>query len=124
MSDERAADFLDSAADELEKGWTQGTYLDHQGGETQFCSVGALRHIRTETLRKLREDADLYDRVKATAPYGVAMKALADKVRPLGLDNSVCDDSEDVVIGWNDSPDTKKQEVLDTFRATAKELRA
>lgn len=98
------ADILEKAAEVLDaRGWCQGHYQDDQG---QLCAVGAIRVATWGTARWDHSNAVEY---LASRMAQEAMSA------HLGV--------EDIAVGWNDRPGRTKDEVIDTFKHAAKELR-
>jgi hypothetical protein len=99
MSDQ-VADVLDDAADLLEReGWIQHASYSLDGGA---CSVGAVAAVVSRKhLPVVMEDA--------------ATNAVQDY-----LDYRY-DDAD--IVAWNDAPGRTKQQVLDAFRAAAKQER-
>jgi hypothetical protein len=96
MSDQ-VADLLDDAADLLERGgWIQGA-LEDRGAH---CALGALVFADPFNQYRLR-----------------ARAALAEQV---GLNP---DRAGNWLANWNDAPLRTRQQVLDTFRAAAKQER-
>jgi hypothetical protein len=93
MSDQ-VADVLDDAADLLERnGWAPGI------GDGGHCALGALYHVAGPSHRRENQ---------------LAVDAL---VAALGLERGYA------VAVWNDDPGRTKQQVLDAFRAAAKQER-
>jgi hypothetical protein len=96
MSDQ-VADVLDDAADLLERGgWIQGA-LEDRGAH---CALGALVDVDLENQHRY-----------------LARAALAKQV---GLNP---DRAGNWLAAWNDDPLRTRQQVLDTFRAAAKQER-
>jgi hypothetical protein len=96
MSDQ-VADVLDDAADRLEReGWIQGDLVTGDG----FCALGAL--LQANTAKDRLDARDALGRVLGIAP------ALTPGTW---------------LTGWNDDPSRTKQQVLDAFRAAAKQER-
>lgn len=96
MEPEKIADVLDDAADYIEaNGWCQ-KHLESPTGEV--CASGAIRAV------------------EPGAAWGDGYDALA---LFLGLDNWLVSS----IPRWNDAPGRTEQEVLDAFRAAAKQQR-
>lgn len=111
LDNDYIADFIDEAADILEKdGWIKGSAHGHgQGTPTEdlqgHCALGSLDHVYVK-------------RGWMACSNGVwksAYHRLLDRLRREAPSHDL--------IHWNDDPARTKQEVLDFFRATAKELR-
>lgn len=103
-----AADLLDDAADLIEvNGWTRGRMEDDEG---RYCARGALT---TASRRRSGEWRGL-------ATYQTAIDGLRDIIleqgQTLAFDGSI--------VLWNDAGARTEQEVLDTLRKAAKELRS
>jgi hypothetical protein len=98
MSDQ-VADVLDDAADLLEReGWIQGALH----GAVGHCADGALEIASCR-----------YNASANTDMWLAATDALGECI---GFEHST-------IPGWNDNPARTKQQVLDTFRAAAKQER-
>lgn len=102
------ADVLEQAADLVETvGWTQGSYLrtDHgDGTAVGYCTMGACRQV----LRIPEDDIVMGFRTPA---YVAAIHALIKQV------------NDPNIIGWNDTPDRTRDEVIEALRLAAKDLR-
>jgi hypothetical protein len=120
MTPERIADTCEDAAELVETGWEQGEwyspeYTNRLGQKwpARYCVEGALAAALGFDVATLRHDVgvrelrtcDVYREVAATVKRrypGMAVGAY--------------------LPGWNDAPDTVKQEVLDVLHETAKRV--
>lgn len=107
-----AAEILERAADGFESGrygWTKGQYVE--GNMEAFCSMGAL--IYEGSGRTIEGMNAFFARGKSVPGVGKAVDALHRHLP----------DGYDVVPYWNDALIRTKQEVIDMFKNTAKDLR-
>ena len=116
-----AAQLLDEAValmNDEGQHWTKGTWSRHYGEEdASYCSAGALREAAFG-------DIAMPSGVTLDAPYGVALKALANVVDSEKIPTPVSlVDHEDRVIYWNDDPDRSWLSVTKAFKAAAAQLR-
>ncbi len=118
VPNEELADYIDAAADLLDKGWVQGRYEDWDWDEnvTKHCAVGAL----SRALGDLKSSCSIR--------FSSLMRAAADRLvadEVVGRASVVeWPDSIDALIGWNDQTSRTQSQVVDLFRRTAKDLRS
>jgi len=97
MDHEQIANALDDAADYIEQhGWFSVRANHYSDGDDPACAVVAI------------------DRVAQDRPY----LAVSVFEAWLGTADGICD-----LVAWNNAPERTKQEVLDAFRAVAKQER-
>lgn len=115
------AEVLETAADLWKSGrvdWTQAQYSrELQTGDTWALHVCAVGGLCTADI-VLRQGKDTQSSVEYLAgsqrPHPL-ITFLDTKIRSTGLIHGL--------IGWNDEPGRTKQEVIDLFEQTAKDLR-
>jgi hypothetical protein len=121
LSNEQVADLLDDAADLLEYGgWTQGQSRDPETGA--MCATAAIDRVAyTQTNYKLGAYVPM---VTGLARYlnsnpvwwrSLLHPSVSEAIRNSTISNAI--------VGWNDDKERTAQEVLDAFRAAAKDLR-
>lgn len=97
----KPSEFMDAAADEVSKGWCQGTFGAWRKDEGDVCALGA------------------FNRLCRVTPQA-EMDSISWPALELALANSV---GWDRVPQWNDHPDRTAGEVADAMRTCAKDLR-
>jgi hypothetical protein len=119
---EEMADTLDAVADDFDFdviGWTRGSYENPLG----FCAIGALRRSRRNVLEGQYPNCVPLDLlVHSRRQAGQIAYQLAAHLKRKKWANSYTTAVE-TVIGWNDGRDRTKEQVIEAFRSTAKELR-
>lgn len=97
----KPSEFMDAAADEVSKGWCQGTFGAWREDEGDVCALGAFNRL-----------------------WRVAPPAEVDSISWPGLQHALANSVGDVSIPrWNDEPDRTAGEVADAMRTCAKSLR-
>lgn len=114
LTPEQVADVLDDAADYIEAhGWCRTSLLTPDG---RVCAMGAIAMSQQAIdIHVQNADAVLWTWKRERAEVVAAAEALGSVV-----DSS---DPYSPIPHWNDDPARTKQEVLDAFRAAAKEQR-
>lgn len=102
------ADQLDTAADEVLKGWRQGDYGNYTLPEDDVCALGALARVN-----QVYNVVDVFLKPSVTALGGYLLESLS---WPRGAPSRA-------IVEWNDAPGRTAGEVADAMRTCAKELR-
>lgn len=102
------ADVLERAADDIATNGLAKGYLRNQGG--QHCSIGAIGCA-------LGWDTYSYGNVREVAEFLVDY--LPDKIQEQNWRSSAWN----IIVEWNNEPDRTAEEVVDTMRLAAKDLR-
>lgn len=114
MNDAEAAEVLERAADILEtRGWVQGSWTRRKDdGEMGFCSIGAIRVVLgTNHLDAKREHFDEIQVIEALARH-IPEAAAAERPH-----------QRPCIVAWNDLRGQTQDNVVDTFKLAAKDLR-
>lgn len=118
MSEEMtAADVLEQAADLIQSvGFCKGGYVRYRASDdptvTGYCAVGAMTTVA------LGDDLSIVDWSEVHVPV------FYDSITALIVELTGKDaDADEVIFSWNDSPSRKAEEVIDTMKRVAKDLR-
>lgn len=124
---EQAAADLEAAADLLESetiGWCQDTYLEQHIQSLSACAIGAIGVAVLGKPRLVKEGAGAYFIAALCASVRVkSAQALAEAQLLQQFPQSWWVAQVEPLAEWNDSWKRTREEVVDLFKSTAKEIR-
>jgi hypothetical protein len=114
------ADIFEAAADVVATSWQQGDYYGLYSNGPRYCAIGALgvacgQHV---DVTWVPGDDDCEDLVSTAASIAAQYLVTHTEVPAMVQENGT-----DIIVNWNDDPETTQDQVADTFRRVAKDLR-
>jgi hypothetical protein len=119
------ADIFEAAADVVATSWHQGDYYKLYTDGPHYCAIGALGVV-------CRNDVDIFWVPREDDSHGLVYRAADIAAHHLAAHHLVTrissvyiDDVNgiDIMVNWNDDEETTQDQVADTFRHIAKDLR-